>query len=586
MAAIWLHDTDVKRLAADVNAARAEGYKPTGGLLFHRGQFFQLLVTGESTVNYTIVYEQSDVTFSQRAALVAGLGAWALGTPLQVNGSFIQAFGDQVGGGTGSELPDGTTTGQALIWNGTAWVPGNTVLPELPAGNTAGYVLTWNGTAWIAAAVPTELPAGVTSGNVLTWNGTAWVSQAVPTELPAGTAANQTLQWNGSAWVAGQRLPAGTTSGHVLTWNGTQWAGAAVPTELPATATSGYVLTWNGSAWVAAAVPTELPATATSGYVLTWNGSAWVAAAVPTELPATSTTGYVLTWNGSAWVGQAAAGGGITPGTVTGQTTQWDGDSWEPGITPADADIWSEASTLGAPLPTVKAGSTTGYVAGVLVVDATGQAGGGALYVADGSTTLLACSGTSTSWSLTGVSGTGSFEGSASVLRFNGAGGTVIDIVSGSFQPANDNVVSLGASGKRWTQLWAATTTIATSDADYKTAPQAIPDAVLDAIGDVDLVQFKMLDAIAAKGEANARWHCGVIAQQVVSAFQARGLDATQYGIVCYDTWPAEDAVVDKDGNVIVPARPAGGMWSVRYSEILMLEAARVRRDLARLSSN
>lgn len=560
MAAIWLHDTDVKRLASSVNAARADGYKPTGGLLFHRGQFFQLLVTGASTVNYSIVYEQNDTTFASRAALVAGLGAWALGTPLQVNGAFIQAFGDQVGGG-GTELPDGTTPGQALIWNGTTWVAGETVLPELPPGTTAGYVLTWNGTTWVAQAVPSELPGSATSGFVLTWNGSAWIAAAVPTELPAGTAANQTLQWNGSAWIAGQRLPAGTTSGHVLTWNGTQWAGAAVPAELPATATSGFVLTWNGSAWVAAAVPTELPATSTTGYVLTWNGSAWVGAA-------------------------AGGGGGITPGTVTGQTTQWDGDSWEPGITPADADIWGEASTLGAPLPTVKAGSTTGYVAGVLVVDATGQAGGGALYVADGSTTLLACSGTSTSWSLTGVSGTGSFEGSASVLRFNGAGGTVIDIVSGSFQPANDNVVSLGASGKRWTQLWAATTTIATSDADYKTAPQTIPDAVLDAIGDVDLVQFKMLDAIAAKGEANARWHCGVIAQQVVSAFQARGLDATQYGIVCYDTWPAEDAVTDKDGNEIIPARPAGGMWSVRYSEILMLEAARVRRDLARLSSN
>lgn len=535
MAAIWLHDTDVKRLAADVNAARAEGFKPTGGLLFHRGQFFQLLVTGESTVNYSIVYEQSDITFSQRASLLAGLGAWALGTPLQINGAFIQAFGDQVGGGTGSELPDGTTTGQALIWNGTAWVPGNTVLPELPAGNTAGYVLTWNGTAWIAAAVPTELPAGVTSGNVLTWDGTSWVSQAVPTELPTGTAANQTLQWNGSAWVAGQRLPAGTTSGHVLTWDGTQWAGAAVPTELPAT----------------------------------------------------STTGYVLTWNGSAWVGQAAGGGGgITPGTVTGQTTQWDGDSWEPGITPADADIWAEASTLGAALPTVKVGSATGYVAGVTVIDATGQASGGALYIADGTSIVFAASGSSTSWSLAGLSGTGSFEGSASVLRFNGPSGIVIDIVAGSFQPNVDNAVSLGASGKRWTQLWAATTTIATSDADYKTAPQDVPDAVLDAIGDVDLVQFKMLDAIAEKGEANARWHVGVIAQQVVSAFQARGLDATQYGIVCYDTWPAEDAVMDKDGNVIVPARPAGGMWSVRYSEILMLEAARVRRDLARLSSN
>ncbi len=97
----------------------------------------------------------------------------------------------------------------------------------------------------------------------------------------------------------------------------------------------------------------------------------------------------------------------------------------------------------------------------------------------------------------------------------------------------------------------------------------------------MDIVQYKMLDAIAAKGDENARLHVGVIAQQVIAAFQAHGVDATDYGIVCYDTWPAEDAVLDKDGNEIIPARAAGGMWSVRYDELQMLELARLRRALS-----
>lgn len=524
MAAIFLHDTDLLRLASKVNTARGTGMLPTGGLLHYKGQYFQMLIAGESTVTYTIVAEQDDVIFSAKVNLVSGLGAFALGTPLQLNGYFIQAFGDMAGsGGGGTELPDGTTPGQALIWDGAAWVAGETVLPELPDGTSNGYVLTWDGSTWTSAPVPDELPA---------------------------------------------------------------------------TATNGFVLTWNGSAWVASAVPTELPATATSGFVLTWNGSAWIAAAVPTELPATATTGYVLTWNGSAWVAQAPAGGSLPSGTVTGQTIQWDGDSWEPGITPADAAVWGENADLGANLPAVIVDTASGYPLGALVIDATGQANAG-LFVVDGATPLLQLTVSAASGlSILAPTGTGSLSFSASsttinapsvtnislsptIVRLTGASSTLIDVVAGSLQPFTDNAVSLGASGKRWTQLWAATTTINTSDADYKTAPQAIPDAVLDAIGDVDIVQYKMLDAIAAKGDENARLHVGVIAQQVIAAFQAHGVDATDYGIVCYDTWPAEDAVLDKDGNEIIPARAAGGMWSVRYDELQMLEMARVRRALS-----
>ena len=46
----------------------------------------------------------------------------------------------------GSTLPTGTSTGQMIWWNGTAWIVTSTT------GLTTNYVMTWNGTAWVPAA--------------------------------------------------------------------------------------------------------------------------------------------------------------------------------------------------------------------------------------------------------------------------------------------------------------------------------------------------------------------------------------------------------------------------------------------------
>ena len=46
----------------------------------------------------------------------------------------------------GSGIPDGTTVGQLLAWNGTSWVPA-------AVGTEAGQLLQWSGTEWIASSV-------------------------------------------------------------------------------------------------------------------------------------------------------------------------------------------------------------------------------------------------------------------------------------------------------------------------------------------------------------------------------------------------------------------------------------------------
>lgn len=188
--------------------------------------------------------------------------------------------------------------------------------------------------------------------------------------------------------------------------------------------------------------------------------------------------------------------------------------------------------------------------------------------------------------------------------------------------------MKLGASSRLWSQVYAATATINTSDERYKTPLEAIPGAALDAWGEVWFGQFRFLDAVAEKRNA-ARLHTGVVAQRVMQAFSAHGLNAADYGLLCYDEWEAvpetvqtdrvlikhavyeqvlvREAVIDEDGSEIKPATyvdgdliepeefeetkivnpgvPAGNRYGIRYEEALCMEAAYQRRRAERLEA-
>ena len=139
-----------------------------------------------------------------------------------------------------------------------------------------------------------------------------------------------------------------------------------------------------------------------------------------------------------------------------------------------------------------------------------------------------------------------------------------------SFYCNEDNASYLGLSNFRWKQIYAGSSTISTSDEREKSSISSIPDDVLDAWSTVDFAQFQFKDAIAEKGEDSARLHSGLIAQRIDAAFKAAGLDASRYGLFCYDEWEA-----DPDGD---PAGPAGDRYSLRYEEALCMEAAYQRR--------
>ena len=143
-------------------------------------------------------------------------------------------------------------------------------------------------------------------------------------------------------------------------------------------------------------------------------------------------------------------------------------------------------------------------------------------------------------------------------------------------RPITNNVASLGVNSARWTEVFAINGTINTSDANYKQQIQEIPESALRAWGKVKFKQYKFNHAVNAKKE-KARWHYGVIAQEVKEAFESEGLDAFEYGLLCYDKWEDE---FDDEGNL---QNPAGEMYSVRYEELLSLNAAYIHWKLSQL---
>ncbi|MET3899471.1 hypothetical protein ABIB57_003426 [Devosia sp. UYZn731] len=91
-------------------------------------------------------------------------------------------------------------------------------------------------------------------------------------------------------------------------------------------------------------------------------------------------------------------------------------------------------------------------------------------------------------------------------------------------RPATDNAITLGASGARWSAVWAATGTIQTSDARQKT--DIVPsDLGLDFILALQPVSYRWLVGGNEDGTARPgrRTHYGLLAQQVKAVLDTLG---------------------------------------------------------------
>lgn len=143
-------------------------------------------------------------------------------------------------------------------------------------------------------------------------------------------------------------------------------------------------------------------------------------------------------------------------------------------------------------------------------------------------------------------------------------------IANGSIQPGSDNSQNFGSGSLRWAQFFAGTATIGTSDqrekqdiASLTAAEKAVGTALKGLVK-----SYRWKASVAEKG-TDARTHVGWIAQDVMAAFTAQGLDSMAYGVCCYDKWDAEPETVDEDGKVTRAALAAGDRYGIRHDELV-----------------
>ena len=140
-----------------------------------------------------------------------------------------------------------------------------------------------------------------------------------------------------------------------------------------------------------------------------------------------------------------------------------------------------------------------------------------------------------------------------------------------------------------WT--WEGSAVQLVSDQRLKQQIAEIDDKLLDAWGDVNLVQFKYNDAVDTKGKDNARLHTGYVVQQIDSACKSHNVDVSQYGLYCHEEYPEETEEVEveqADGTKVKERkviREASEHYSLRYTEVYAVECMYLRRCIARLTA-
>lgn len=190
-------------------------------------------------------------------------------------------------------------------------------------------------------------------------------------------------------------------------------------------------------------------------------------------------------------------------------------------------------------------------------------------------------------------------SGDTAPVRFVGsAAGTATIISAGTITIAANG----GASAVRFTGNLVptatgynlATTSIPVNNGYFQNSPIVVSDERLKQgqreLNDAELEcakacaklyrVYKLNAAVEEKGFDEARYHVGILAQDVMKCFTDNGLDWTLYGIVTYESWDkteledgetvSEDgsSVLDSQGEMIRQYHAAGGdRYMVRYDE-------------------
>ncbi len=135
---------------------------------------------------------------------------------------------------------------------------------------------------------------------------------------------------------------------------------------------------------------------------------------------------------------------------------------------------------------------------------------------------------------------------------------------------ASGTGLNLGEASNLWNEVFAANGTINTSDERLKQDIEDLSEAETRvAIAAKGLLKkFRWKEAVQQKGE-NARIHFGIIAQDLIAAFQSEGLDPFKYSVICFNEWwrNPEDPTDCRDEEV--EGWEYGSQYAVRYDELL-----------------
>jgi len=123
---------------------------------------------------------------------------------------------------------------------------------------------------------------------------------------------------------------------------------------------------------------------------------------------------------------------------------------------------------------------------------------------------------------------------------------------SGDVRPGSDNVQKLGTASFRWSEVFAGSGVINTSDGNLKTDIEDLSGAERAVAVQIKALikKFRYLDSIERKGD-QARIHVGVIAQDVADAFAEQGLDAGRYALFCEDVWHTREASLEDSEELV-----------------------------------
>jgi hypothetical protein len=169
-------------------------------------------------------------------------------------------------------------------------------------------------------------------------------------------------------------------------------------------------------------------------------------------------------------------------------------------------------------------------------------------------------------------------------LHFNGSTEQIIPCNSSGAK--RDNGIALGNATGRFTQLFANSSSINTSDQNEKQDITSLTAKELKVAKKLSTLfkTYRWKDRVEEKGD-EARTHTGIIAQDIQSEFSAEGLDASKYGLFCSDTWWEKDQKVYYTKEEAPKDAEEKTRLGVRYAELFSFIFSSIEARLTALES-